>query len=298
MILFCKKISGMKRIIFTIAALTGLLLQGNSQSLLWKIYGKGLRDTSYLYGTIHIQDKRVFQFDSLVYDKLNAVEAYAMELNPEKIDMEAMKKQMLMKKHSLNELLSDSDYKYLDNYMKKKMGTGVLLYNKMKPFFLESQLSQMDMPKDEKKALDLYFLDYAKKHQKIILGIEKLEDQLGAIKAISLSDQAKMLMETVRDTTQQDFEELINAYLHADFDKFAELMKDTSLPSNFEEALLTKRNKGMAKHIIQYCKKQPTFNAIGAAHLPGPNGVIALIRKKGYTVEPISFKFVIPRSSK
>ncbi len=281
----------MKRIIFTVIALVGLLFQGNAQSLLWKIYGKGLRDTSYLYGTIHIQDKRVFRFDSIVYDKLNAVEAYAMELNPEKIDMEAMKKEMLMKKHTLNELLSDSDYKYLDNYMKKKMGTGVLLYNKMKPFFLESQLSQMDMPKDEGKALDLYFFNYAKSHQKIILGIEKLEDQLGAIKAISLPDQAKMLMQTVRDTTRANYEELLNAYLHADFNKFAELMKDTTLPSNFEEALLTKRNKGMAKHIIQYCKKQPTFNAIGAAHLPGKNGVIALIRKKGYTVEPIPFKF-------
>ena len=281
----------MKKIIFTFVALTGFILQGNSQSLLWKIYGKGLRDTSYLYGTIHIQDKRVFQFDSIVYDKLNAVEAYAMELNPDKIDADDLKKQMLMKKHTLDELLPDSDYQFLNNYMKEHMGSGVLLYNKMKPFFLESQLSQLKMPKDEKKALDLFFFNYAKEHGKITLGIEKLEDQLGAIKAISLADQAKMLMETVRDTTQADFEELINAYLHADFDKFAELMKDTTLPANFEEALLTKRNKGMAKHIIQYCKKQPTFNAIGAAHLPGPNGVIALIRKKGYTVEPVPFNF-------
>jgi len=281
----------MKKIIFTFVALTGFILQGNSQSLLWKIYGKGLRDTSYLYGTIHIQDKRVFQFDSIVYDKLNAVEAYAMELNPDKIDADDLKKQMLMKKHTLDELLPDTDYQFLNNYMKEHMGSGVLLYNKMKPFFLESQLSQLKMPKDEKKALDLFFFNYAKEHGKITLGIEKLEDQLGAIKAISLADQAKMLMETVRDTTQADFEELINAYLHADFDKFAELMKDTTLPANFEEALLTKRNKGMAKHIIQYCKKQPTFNAIGAAHLPGPNGVIALIRKKGYTVEPVPFNF-------
>jgi len=281
----------MKKIIFTVVALTGFLLQGNSQSLLWKIYGKGLRDTSYLYGTIHIQDKRVFQFDSIVYDKLNAVEAYAMELNPDKIDADALKKKILMKKHTLDELLSDSDYQFLNNYMKKNMGSGVLLYNKMKPLFLESQLSQLKMPKDEKKALDLFFFNYAKKHGKITLGIEKLKDQLDAIKAISLPDQAKMLMETVHDTTQTDYEDLINAYLHADFDKFAELMKDTTLPANFEEALLIKRNKGMAKHIIQYCKKQPTFNAIGAAHLPGPNGVIALLRKKGYTVEPIPFNF-------
>ncbi len=281
----------MKKIIFTVITLTGFLLQGNSQSLLWKIYGKGLRDTSYLYGTIHIQDKRVFQFDNIVYDKLNAVEAYAMELNPDKIDVDALKKQMLMKKHTLDELLCDSDYQFLNNYMKEKMGTGVLIYNKMKPFFLQSQLSQLTMPKDEEKALDLFFFNYAKKNGKKTLGIENLEDQLGAIKAISLTDQAKMLMETVRDTTQTDFEELITAYLHADFDKFAELMKDTTLPANFEETLLTKRNIGMAKHIIQYCKKQSTFNAIGAAHLPGPNGVIALLRKKGFTVEPIPFNF-------
>jgi len=280
----------MRRVFLTIVLLA-FLLQGFAQSLLWKIYGNGLQDTSYLYGTIHIQDKRVFQFDKIVYDKLNAVEAYAMELNPDEIDMEAMKKQMLMKKHSLKELLTDSDYQYLNNYMKEKMGTGVLLYDKMKPFFLQSQLAQLDMPKDKDKALDLFFLDYSKKRGKIILGIEKIKDQLGAIDKLSLQEQAKMLMQTVRDTTQEDFEKLIDAYLNADFNKFAELMKDTTLPSNFEESLLIKRNKKMAKHIAQHCKKQATFNAIGAAHLFGPKGVIALLRKKGYSVTPIPFSF-------
>lgn len=123
------------------------------------------------------------------------------------------------------------------------------------------------------------------------MSIEKLEDQLSAIEAISLPDQAKMLMQSVRDTTQQDFEDLLQAYLNADYKKIIELMKDTTLPANFEHALLTKRNKNMAKTIAKYCKKQSTFTAIGAAHLPGTHGVIALLRKRGFTVEPIPFKF-------
>ncbi|HRW20642.1 MAG TPA: TraB/GumN family protein, partial [Bacteroidales bacterium] len=50
------------------------------QSLLWEITGKGFEKPSYLYGTIHIQDKRVFAFDSVVYEKINFCDAFAMEV--------------------------------------------------------------------------------------------------------------------------------------------------------------------------------------------------------------------------
>jgi uncharacterized protein YbaP (TraB family) len=33
--------------------------------------------------------------------------------------------------------------------------------------------------------------------------------------------------------------------------------------------------------------KEPTFFAVGAGHLGGNTGVIALLRKQGYTVKPV-----------
>jgi hypothetical protein len=48
----------------------------------------------------------------------------------------------------------------------------------------------------------------------------------------------------------------------------------------------------MAKRFVEIAKKQTLFCAVGCAHLAGDKGVIALLRKKGYTVEPVAFSWV------
>jgi hypothetical protein len=165
----------------------------------------------------------------------------------------------------------------------------------MKPFFLSSQLMQMELIQDMPMALDLYFLDYARKQNKICLGIEAFSDQIGAIDALSVEQQAQMLLEGLADTSSlmsmNQFEDLLNAYISQDIDSLYTLSNDTSMPPEFNEYFLVKRNKKMAKRIAKFSKKQATFNAIGAAHLPGEKGVIALLRKKGYTLTPVPFSF-------
>lgn len=263
-----------------------------SQSLLWKISGNGLKTSSYLYGTIHIQDKKVFAFDSTVTNAFNSCDAFAMEILLTKVKPEVLKKATLMKHGSLKELMTDDDYKLVSKVFNEKTGANLLLYDKMKPFFLSSQIEQADMPKDMKDALDIYFFKLAEKQGKQTYGVEKFEQQVAAIDKISLKDQIKMLVETVKDTSKADFSELLNAYLNFDLNKLMELTsKDTTLPGNFAEAFLINRNKVMAKSIKKLTKKSKTFIAVGAAHLPGENGVIKLLRDYGFTVEPVKFKF-------
>jgi hypothetical protein len=267
----------------------------SAQSLLWEISGKGLKVPSYLYGTIHIQDKRVFAFDSTVISKLDICKAYAMEVLLDEIDQAEVMEAMLMKKQTLKDLYSEEDYKFLDSIVKENTGQSLLVFNKMKPFFLSSQLMQMELIQDMPMALDLYFLDYARKQNKICLGIEAFSDQIGAIDALSVEQQAQMLLEGLADTSSlmsmNQFEDLLNAYISQDIDSLYTLSNDTSMPPEFNEYFLVKRNKKMAKRIAKFSKKQATFNAIGAAHLPGEKGVIALLRKKGYTLTPVPFSF-------
>lgn len=273
---------------FLISAFAGL----NAQSLLWEITGNGIQK-SYLYGTIHIQDKRVFQYDKIVEEKLLECDAYAMELLLDEIKKEDIEGSMYMKKTTLKDLLSDDDYKLLDSVLKAKMGMGLIMFNKMKPFFLSSQLMQIDMAKEMEDALDLHFLKIARNAGKKAFGIEKLTDQIGAIDQISLKDQCKMLVEAVKDTSkeEQQFDGLLFAYLAGNLDTMIVLSSDTSLPAKFNKAFLIDRNIGMAKNIINISKQYSTFHAIGAAHLGGDKGVLALLRKKGYKVEPVKFSF-------
>jgi uncharacterized protein len=286
----------MKKLVAFTFVFTSLLLSAFAQenSLLWEVSKKN-KKLSYLYGTVHVQDKRVFAFDSIVYEKLSMCDAFAMEVLMDEIDQAEAMEAMLMKKHTLKDLYSQEEYEFLDSVVKESTGQGLFVFNKMKPFFLSSQLMQMELSMDMELALDLHFLEYARNNEKICLGIEKFKDQIKAIDAISIEDQADMLYEGLTDTSSNlsmdAFDELLEAYILQDIDKLYELSADTTMPAEFNEYFLVKRNKKMARRIIKFGKKQPTFNAIGAAHLPGEEGVIALLRQKGYTVKPVKFEF-------
>ncbi|MEI7595222.1 MAG: TraB/GumN family protein [Bacteroidota bacterium] len=282
--------------LFIIIPLSNILAQNNTNnnSIFWEISGNGLKSPSYLYGTIHIQDKRVFSMDTIVMKKFNLCQAYAMELLIDKIDPVKMREMIMLPGNKvITNFISKTDSVLLFDSYKANYGGNFALLNRMKPFFISSQLMQNEMPKDMPDALDMYFLKLAKKANKTTLGIEELSDQLGAIEKISIDEQVKMLMDAVKDTSKQEnnFEDLLDAYLNSNLDEMLKLSNDTTLPENFNKAFLIDRNKKMAKNIAKYCTEQITFNAIGAAHLGGKEGVVELLRKKGYTVKPILVKF-------
>lgn len=264
-----------------------------SQSILWKVTGKKIKSPCYLYGTIHIQDKKVFAFDQTVTNAFDDCDAFAMEILMDDIDPNEIKTAMFMEKKTIKEFLTDEQYNILDSIVTEKTGTGMFMYNKMKPFFLSSQLMQMDLVQDMEMALDLYFLDKARKAGKSCYGVEKFMDQINAIDAISIQEQVDMLYDGLTDTSSVNsdvqFEELLEAYLNFDMIKIFDVSNDTALPKEFNKAFLVDRNKGMVKNFIKIAKKESLFCAVGAAHLPGEKGVIELLRKKGYTVEPIPF---------
>ncbi len=266
-----------------------------SQSILWKVTGKKIKSPSYLYGTIHIQDKRVFTFDNNVSDAFESCEAFAMEILMDELDPDEIKEAMFMKKHTIDEFLTDEEFDILDSIVKEKTGTGMILYNKMKPFFLSSQIMALEMQKDMETALDLYFLNLARKANKSCYGVEKFSDQIGAIDAISIKEQVDMLYEGLTDTSNinssTQFDELLEAYLSFNTQKIFEISNDTALPAEFNKAFLIDRNKGMVKNFIKIAKKESLFCAVGAAHLVGEQGLVELLRKKGYILEPIIFKW-------
>ncbi len=284
-----------KRIL--ILALTALFttFAGFSQTLLWKVSGKNIKSPSYLYGTIHIQDERVFAFDNTMPDALNSCDAFAMEILLDEVNTAGLSQSMMMPKGQyLSDYLSKADFALLDSLCKAKLGTSAMFMNTMKPFFIGSAIQQADMPKDMETALDLHLLKKARDGGKHCYGVEEYMDQINAIDAIKMKDQIKMLEDILHDTTkagEKDFNDLLQAYLSFDYDKMMVLMQDTTMPKNFEKVLINDRNKTMAKQFVNISKQHTLFCAVGAAHLAGEKGVLALLRKKGYTVEPVLFQW-------
>lgn len=259
--------------------------------LLWKISGKNLKQPSYLFGTIHITDERVFQFDSVFDAAFNSCDAYAMELLLDDIEKEDLAEAMLLKDGKLTDYMDDNEEHILDSVLTEKVGMGLFAFEKMKPFFIYSQLLQSEMSKDMSEALDVHLLLRARNQGMLTFGLEKPTEQFAAVDQITIEEQLNLIFKHLEEsnTPENEMEKMIETYLAADLQSFLELVTDTALPEKFNQAFLIDRNVVMTKRIIKISKKQPTFHAIGAAHLPGPDGVIGLLRKKGYTVEPMCF---------
>lgn len=283
----------MKKILF-ILSLVVVSITAFSQSLLWKISGKDLKEPSYFYGTIHIQDERVFAFDSIVMRAMNACDAFAAELILDQIDASAVRSSMCMPKGKvLSNMLSKEDYALLDSLCKAKLGISVLFCNTMKPLFLYSSLQQVDFAKNKENSfLDLYLMENARANGKECFGLEEYSDQIKAIDEIKLKDQIEMLTQFVHnpdsDITMMD--SLLLLYLAFDLESLQSMTEEGS--QKFQSAIVNKRNIKMAEHFLTIARKRSLFAAVGAGHLGGKKGVLALLKKRGYIVEPIVFQWV------
>jgi uncharacterized protein YbaP (TraB family) len=66
-------------------------------------------------------------------------------------------------------------------------------------------------------------------------------------------------------------------------------MKDKGENDNFESAFLIKRNKNWIPKMKLIMNEHPVFFAVGAGHLGGKTGVLSLLRKEGFHLEPIKY---------
>ncbi len=274
--------------------------QNQYNSLFWEISGNGLKKKSYLYGTFHTKDQRVFEFSKNVKKAFKKADIYAMELNMDSIDQSAVMQSMLMDSNlTLNDLLTEEEYNRVNRFFLDSLGMPLFMLRRLQPMMVAQMISLKDLNSEQENALDLYWFTLAKKQKKQCVGLEKMEEQTNAIKSIPVREQAKQLLEAVdnygkKEEGSFDVEQMLEVYRSGNLDSLTALTEsvyDDSLGglSQFNENFIYSRNSKMADRAEQYFKKGSVFVAVGAAHLPGEKGVIELLRNKGYKVVPLPF---------
>lgn len=257
-----------------------------SQSLLWKISGNGCNQPSYLYGTIHLTDQRVFEWQDSVYKVLEQCKAYAgeIELNMANL-IKAAGLLMLPDGQSLRNRFSQEDYQVLKEGVKSCSGLELALFDRLKPPALVSLCFTQKKPGDLEATVDELLYQRASGSGKITYGIESVEEQAALLDRIP--DQ--YVLDYFRNLNQQEteFEMLIRAYRNADLDSIEQLVTEEESGAMLNDELIRIRNHRMAERIIPMILRQSVFIAIGSGHLPGSEGVIALMRNEGFEVEPV-----------
>jgi uncharacterized protein YbaP (TraB family) len=264
----------------------------SSAGLLWRIHAPGRRP-SHLLGTIHSEDPRVTRLRAAVADALDRCDRFVMEM---KLDSDAF-----MQFGTSMMLAPDSDLKSLiggklfDRVVQAMAAYGMpeQVVLQLKPWAIIAVLS---MPQSKGgMILDLVLYQRATGQGKPASGLESAGEQLAVFEGLSLQDQIELLEMTLENLPSQPqlFERLIEAYAADDLQRLTEIASLDNEQSRSASArrfmirLNDDRNRRMVQRIIPYLEQGNTFIAVGALHLAGPRGILALLRQQGYTAEAV-----------
>jgi len=279
-----------------------ILEQGISAPFLWKIEGP---TPSYLFGTIHLPDPRVTNLKPSVQKAFDNADAVYTEIPMGFMDLIRVSSMATLPPgQTLTEILDkrtqDRVNKILNEYE-----LSLSFFNNYKVWYMAAQLGQLDLLKEMMKnpvVLDMKIYSDAAAAGKEVGGLKTAESQIAVFDELSQQEQINYLkdsLDTIEEAMAKNKEpgtQMLDAYLSGDTAHLVELFTeymDFSDPFSVKlyHRLLTNRDQGMSNKIESMIENNPDksyFFAVGAAHLPRKDGIVGLLREKGYTVTRVT----------
>lgn len=327
--------------------------QDNTNTLLWEISGNGLEKPSYLYGTMHVYDRRAFDFSDSVLIKFQQCSAFAAELDFDNTLHDLIR--YYEKQHSAAEeattihklpgmtvtgrqAAADTSTQSVITYTSVERAPidaaapddeaisiaapdndtisvafsdhdrialaapdndGSEADASLQPPAHSRRRTIPDMfldkydswePGDNPIVVDAYLHRLAKKENKKIIGLETADEQLRALDYNNPGESWTFYLSNakrLRKLSGEDIAEtMIRQYRRGEVKKLHDFMEQ-NLPPTLYRRMIVDRNKTMAERAAQHIRTQPTFIAVGAGHLAGDEGMIKLLRDRGFTVRPV-----------
>lgn len=271
-------------------------LAPTEKSLLWEISGAGLAVPSYLYGTIHLIGEDDFFLTDATQEALQASKQVAFEIDLEDMMnfssmMPLMMKAFMRGDTTLADLLAPEEYREIKQHF-ESMGLPFMFLNRLKPMFLSSLDPQGGGQGSEGfVSYEMELMGLAQQLRKPIEGLETAAYQMSMFDSIPYQVQARMLLESIRsgggEDTDGQFDQMVTLYKNQDIAGMQTMMEAGDELSGYEDLLLGNRNRNWIPVMGKMMTQNATFFAVGAGHLGGEQGVIALLRKAGYTLKPL-----------
>jgi len=287
--------------LFIAVALTGMGQNSSSKdpsnhldnTLLWKISGNGLKTPSYLFGTMHILCASAATLSDSLKQLIKQTDQIYFELDMDNMGeiLGAMKYLRMNDGVKLSELLSAAEYARVEAYFKAHSTMMPFsMMTRFKPYFISSMIEEQMMDCEQKNGMEELIMRESKQYNKEIKGLETMQFQASIFDSIPYAKQAKDLLNYIDsiDNYKGVSSEMVEVYRLQDLNRMDTLMhKSDPGMDEYMDLLLYGRNRHWVVQMPDIMKQHSTLFAVGAGHLTGEQGVIMLLRKKGYKVTPL-----------
>ncbi len=283
--------------LLTISVICLFAADGFSQNreqynLLWEIQHKDDDRKSFLFGTAHLRDERVFDFSDAVIPSIQSAESFALEIHPDSIGS-GISKELFHEGYGdvYERILTKEERAQLDDKLLELTGKTLDSFEFKNPLFLEEELyPDVRREGDKNTFLDGYLYRVAKSLDKEVLGLEKVEDQIPPLEDLS-DEELKSALLTLLNFDPQEYIESREDIIKLYYEGNVERLSFSIYGFGDVDSVMVRRNTVMVESLEKIMKDRTVFAAVGAAHIPGSEGIVNMLRERGYTVNKVPAAF-------
>lgn len=281
-----------KKIVFwALLWLVAWPVAASEKGLLYEMSRPG-EATHYLFGTMHSDDHRVLALLERLQQPLASVEQVVLEILPDTTAMVEVSMAMLLPpEQKLSRLVGEALFERAARAAAEK-GLPRIAVERMRPWALAITLGTPELKGD---AMDQVIYKKALAEGKQLRALETPTEQMALFEELPDNLQVRLLEDVLDQRSQlnRQLESLTQAYLDRDLERLRELSLDYEAAGDkllaewFRKKLILDRNRRMYERLLPMLEEKPTLVAVGALHLSGKEGLITLLRRAGYRVEPL-----------
>jgi uncharacterized protein YbaP (TraB family) len=267
-----------------------------ARNFIWKVSGPA--GSLYLVGSVHLLTKDYYPLnpalDTAFKDSdLLVEEADLGELEAPASQIKLLTRGLLPGNQSLDMVVSAATYALVTKRV-GDLGLPIEPLKRFKPWMLALTLVELEWQKagfEARLGLDRHFYDRAKVDGKIVQGLETVDYQLSLFDKMTKEEQDRMLAESLKDLDKERASvlKLTDAWKAGNAAAVERIVLDDVKgdPVMYDRLLVNRNRDWFPKLDALLIRNGRAFVVVGAAHLVGPDGLLAMFKAKGYKVEQL-----------
>jgi uncharacterized protein YbaP (TraB family) len=263
------------------------------KSFLWRVQSD--KSSIYILGSVHFLKKENYPLNKTIEKAFDSTQKLVLEIDLKSEDAGTAQRVTLEKginrDRTLQQNVSPETYSLAEKRA-QELGIDIRALSPLKPWVVALTLTALQLQKlgfDSNYGVDRYLAERAKKSGKTMVGLETVAFQIGLIDQLSARDQESMLRQSLKemDLLDKGLDQIVRAWSTGDVAALEALLLSgmREYPA-VHQKIIVDRNRRWLPQIEKMIEQgESTLIAVGAAHLVGKDGVIELLKARGYSVE-------------
>lgn len=279
---------------FTAMSVHSAYLRAEEKNFLWKASGE--KNAVYILGSIHLLKHESAALKPVVEEVFRKSKRLVLEIDlvregPAKFQQLLTEKGVDPDGKLLPDQLSPETYK-LAAQRAADLGVDLKLLAPFKPWVVALTMVVMQLQKlgyDPNSGIDHQLAQRAKEANKPVSGLETAEFQIDIFSRLTPPEQEMFLRQSLleMDQLEKSVDDMVEAWSRGDVAGGEKLFLESMRPyPELKNKVIDERNRSWLPQIEQFLKQdEDLLVVVGAAHLVGKEGVIELLKARGYKLE-------------